>query len=262
MQKGLFDQPSDVKYGLTVAAPLFLVAVSTASEPLLVAVPVIIVASPFAGFSATFAGTQVSLLVPLLAAGVAIAVATGPRPRRLSSAGWAVGPALLLLAVPFFEGTAHSRYLVVIGAMILVAWLVARTASLPGGLEVVAWSLVASGTIQSILAIWEFRTGHLLNLYSSSGGDVFGSAYFFAFGAQNRPTGSLYDPISLGNVLALTCPIALVLSASARTAAARLLALAGLLLIGVALTLSLSRMSWIAAVAGLAVAIVLPPIWQ
>jgi len=80
--------------------------------------------------------------------------------------------------------------------------------------------------------------------------------YFFAYGAQNRPTGSLYDPISLGNVLALICPLALVLSASARTAAARFLALAALLLIGVALTLSLSRMSWIAAVAGVAVVII------
>jgi O-antigen ligase len=259
LQKALFSRPSDLKYGLTVAAPLFLVAVFTATEPLLVAVPAIIVASPFAGFSATFAGTRVSLLVPLLAAGVAIAVATGPRPRRLSSAGWAVVPALLLLAVPFWEGTAHSQYLVVVGAMIVVGWLVARAASLPSGLGVVAWSLVASGTLQAVLAIWEFRTGHLLNLYSSAGNNVFGSAYFFSFGDENRPTGSLYDPISLGNILALTCPLALVLSATARTTTARLLALAAMLLIGVALTLSLSRMSWVGAVAGLALVIVLLP---
>ena len=161
--------------------------------------------------------------------------------------------------MPFWEGTAHSQYLVVFGAMIVVGWLVARAASLPGGLRVVAWSLVASGTIQAALAIWEFRTGHLLNLYSSAGNNVFGSDYFFAFGTENRPTGSLYDPISLGNILALACPLALVLSATARTTTARLLASVAMLLIGIGLTLSLSRMSWIGAVAGLVLAIVLLP---
>ena len=262
VQTAVFAQPSDLKYSLTVAVPLFLIAVVTAREPLLVAVPAIIVASPFGGFTATFAGTSVSLLVPLLVMGVAIAVVTGPRPRRLSSAGWAVIPAVLLFAAPFWEGAAHSQYLVVFGAMIIVAWLVARAAALPGGLQVVAWSLVASGTVQAILAIWEFRTGNLLNLYSSAGNNVFGADYFFAFGVENRPTGSLYDPISLGNILALTCPLALVLSTTARTASARLVALAALLVIGVALTLSLSRMSWVGAAAGLGVVIVLLPSGQ
>jgi O-antigen ligase len=262
LENALFARPSNLKYGLTVAVPLFIVAVFTVSEPLLAAIPMVIVAGPFAGFSATFAGTRVSLLVPFLIASVAIAVATGPRPRRLSSAGWAVVPALLLFAVPFWDGAAHSQYLVLFGAMIVVGWLVARAASRPGGLTVVAWSLVACGTIQAVLAIWEFRTGHLLNLYASSGNNVFGANYFFSYGVENRPTGSLYDPISLGNILALTCPLALVLSTTARTATGRLLALAALLLIGVALTLSLSRMSWIGAVVGLGLAMILLPSGQ
>ena len=259
VQKVLFSQPSTLKYGLTVAAPLFLVAVFTAAEPMFVVVPTVVVLGPFAGYSATFAGTNVSFLIPLLALAVAVAIATGPRPGRLSSTGLAVVPALLLLAVPFWDGTAHSRYLVVVGGMIVVGWLAARAASLPGGLQVVAWSLVASGTVQAALAIWEFRTGHLLNVYSSAGNDVFGADYFFAFGKENRPTGSLYDPISLGNILALTCPVALVLVANARTTTARTLAFIAALVIGVGLMLSLSRMSWIGALAGAVVAIVLLP---
>jgi O-antigen ligase len=259
MQRALFSQPSNLKYGLTVAAPLLLVAVFTAAEPMFVVVPMVVVLCPFAGYSATFAGTSVSFLVPLLALATAVAVATGPRPQRLSATGWAVIPALLVLSVPFWQGTAHSRYLVLIGGMIVVGWLAARTASLPNGLWVVAWSLVASGTVQAALAIWEFRTGHVLNVYSSAGTDVFGADYFFAFGKESRPTGSLYDPISLGNILALACPIALVLAATARTTTARLLALTAALVIGVGLTLSLSRMSWIGALAGASVAIVLLP---
>ena len=258
-QKELFSRPTDLKYGLTVAAPLFLVAVFTASEPLLVIIAAIVVAGPFAGLSASFAGIAVSPLVPLIGAAAAIAVGTGPRPGRLSSVGWAVIPALVLFAVPFWEGITHSRYVVLFGSMIIVGWLVARAASLPGGLRLVAWSLVASATIQAAFAIWQFRTGNLLNLYSGAGNHDFGSSYFFTFGTENRPTGSLYDPISLGNILALACPLALVLSATARTTTARLLASVAMLLIGIALTLSLSRMSWIGAVAGLILAILLLP---
>jgi O-antigen ligase len=258
-QKALFSQPSNLKYGLTVAAPLFLVAVFTADEPLLVVVPAIVVAGPFGGLSATFAGTSVSVLVPLIALAVALAIATGPRPQRLSSTGWVVVPALVLLTVPFWEGSAHSRYLVLFGAMIVVGWLAARAASLPGGLRVVAWSLVASATIQGVIAIWEFRTGHLLNLYSTAGNNVFGSSYFFSYGTANRPTGSLYDPISLGNILALAIPVAMVLAATARTTTARLIALSAALVIGIGLTLSLSRMSWIGAAAGVVVTILFLP---
>ena len=197
---------------------------------------------------------------PSARAGRGVAIATGPRPDRLSSTGWAVVPALLLLAVPFWEGTAHSRIprrvrpddrrrLACRAGRFAAGWaprrrvVSRRIGDNPGRPRDVG---VPHGPSLQCLLERRKRTSS-------------GRIYFFAFGKENRPTGSLYDPISLGNILALACPLALVLAATARTATARLLALVAVLLIGIGLTLSLSRMSWIGAVAGAAVAIVLLP---
>jgi O-antigen ligase/polysaccharide polymerase Wzy-like membrane protein len=258
-EQKLFHQPGVLKYALTIAAPLILIAVASTAQPLLVFVPLIVVAAPFASFTSTLQGTSVSLLAPVVIGAAVVAIATGRRPRRLSRAGSMVVPALLLLCVPFADGTDQGHYVVLFGTMILVGWLISRAGALPGGPGVVLWSLVASAALQAGLAIWEFHTNHLLNLYSSAGSNVFGRDYFFTYGTENRPIGSFSDPISLGNVLALSCPVALVLAATARSAVGRFAALVALFGASLALALSLSRMSWIGAAVGVAIAFVLLP---
>jgi len=134
-----------------------------------------------------------------------------------------------------------------------VGWVVSKAGALPGGLETILWSVLASVTLQAGIAIWEFHTGRMLNLYSTSGSVVFGQNYFFTFGGENRPTGSFYDPISFGNFLALACPLGLVLTATVRPIAARVVTTAALFVTGLGLVLSLSRASWIGAIAGMIV---------
>lgn len=258
-QSILFAQPSTLKYALTVAAPVVLILASTAAHPLLAVMPCVIIALPFAGFGATFNGVHVSILIPLLFAAGVIAVSSGTKPTGLSRTSALVAVALLLLAVPLADSNDARRYLVLLGVLIVVAWLVARTCTLAGGTTVVLVSFVGSAVVQAVLAIWEFRTGRQLNLYSGSGTSVFGPDYFFGFDKVDRPTGSFYDPISLGNVLAVAFPIGLVLSSTLRSARWRVLALGATLVIGVGLVLSLSRMSWIAAVVGVTVALLLLP---
>ncbi len=190
---------------------------------------------------------------------MAVAIATGPRPQRLSSTGWAVFPALLLLAVPFWEG---HRTLPVPGR---IRWDDRRrlaccadcfAAGRPPSRRVVTRRIGDDPGRPGDLGVPHRPCAQRLLERRNR---RFRGGLLFAFGKESRPTGSLYDPNSLGNILALTCPVALLLAATARTTTARLLATRAALMIGVGLTLSLSRMSWIGAVAGAGVAIVLLP---
>ena len=255
----LFSQPTNLKYAATIAVPLLVLAALWADEPLLIIVPVLVVAAPFGGYVATFGGLRISPVTFLLLAGTCAAVLSGGRPRSLSTAGMIAAPALLLFALPLFDGNRVGAMATLLGAMALTAWLVARAAALEGGLRVVLAALVASAVVQAAIAIWEFRTGHQLNLYGAAGNQVFGTDYFFGFDGKSRPTGSFYDPISLGNVLALACPLAMSLVIAARSQIGRVATAGGGVLIALALALSLSRMSWIAAALGLCVTLVLLP---
>ena len=114
--------------------------------------------------------------------------------------------------------------------------------------------------VQGAIAIWQFHTGHQLNLYGGAQESVFGGDYFFSFDDINRPTGGLDDPISLGNVLALGLPAILYTALTAAACAARR-AIVGAGVVVYALTLSLSRMSWFGALAGVLLAIVASSPW-
>ena len=164
-----------------------------------------------------------------------------------------------LLAVPLLEDgdvgtTGDARR-----DDVAMGWLVAQLARTPGGTPSCS-ARSGSAALQGAIAIWQFHTGHQLNLYGGRGEAVFGSNYFFSFDDINRPTGGLEDPISLGNVLALGVPALLYTALTARTAARprgrdrrrRRRACTRL-------TISLSRMSWFGAIAGVAVAVALLP---
>jgi O-antigen ligase len=155
--------------------------------------------------------------------------------------------------------------------LLALSWLVSRAAATPDGMRLVIAAVVASAVLQAALAIWEFQTGRTLNLFTSTQSN-FASGYFFSYGASNRPTGSYADPISLGNVLAIALPLTTVAAlaygrnhqkgqdGSPGTGWTRsLLVMAAGMVIGLGLVLTFSRMSWVAALAGLALAVLLRP---
>jgi O-antigen ligase len=128
-------------------------------------------------------------------------------------------------------------------------------------------AVIASAVLQAALAIWEFQTGRTLNLFTSTQSN-FASGYFFSYGASNRPMGSYADPISLGNVLAIALPLTTVAGLAYRRSqkggagtgwAVPVVVMAAGMFIGLGLVLTFSRMSWVAALAGLALAALLRP---
>jgi O-antigen ligase len=256
-QRLAFEEPSTLKYALTVAGPLFLMVAVTAERPLLLIAATIVVAAPFAGFQATVSTYDIPLLWPLLAMAI-VALAFEDREPGSTPLAWAGIGAVPLLLVPIANGLDTGDFIQTLLTLLVVAWVVYRACQTPEGLPIVIGALIASATVQSVIAIWEYKTGSKLNLYGGAGTDVFGKQYFYAFENANRPIRSLYDPISLGNVLAIAGPLLVV--AGLRTRGALRWAVGGAaVLIALALALSLSRMSWIGFVVGIALSIVLLP---
>lgn len=261
-ERAMFSQASPLKWGLSVAVPLLLAVCAMVREPLIPLAAATVLAIPFAGASAQLAGLALSPLLLLLIAGGAVAITRGPAVARRSMLGRVAPLALGLLTIPVLLGRTPSRSVELIAYLVATAWLVARASALPRGLTVMLAAIVASAALQASLAIWQSRTGNLLNLYGTSGQPRFGQDYFFQYEGENRPTGAFFDPISLGNALALACPLAVALAASRSGLSTRLrlgAAVAGGLAAS-ALILTLSRMSWIAAATGiLATVLLLPP---
>src|ERR1700677_1530619 len=262
----MFAAPSLLKYSLTVAAPIAGLFLLTMKHPLRLAVALTIVCIPFGGAKATLGGEQVSLLTVMLALSVVVAVLSGPVPSSISSVGVAGAAAVALLVGPGLVG-ADSGGAVVIGAMVLVAWLFSRVAREgENAVLTIYWAVALAALVQAVMAIYEFKTNHHVNLYGSAGSAqtetaAFGTSAGHAgeLHSTHRPTGSLYDPISLGNVLAMSCPVIVLLACRLRGLVARVL-LAGLgVVVLLGLVLSFSRFSWIGAGAGTLIACLLLP---
>lgn len=254
----VFDQPSATKYGATVVGTLLVFGVVTVRDPLRIVFPMIVVAAPFAEFVTTFADLTFSLLWPLLLLGT-VAALLDPEPvagrSALQAAGlWLVG----LLAVPIADGSAVGSNVSLLAAILLVAWLAARVARRPGGIDEVLAAVVLAAVVQSGIAIWQQSTGQQLNLYGGTS-STFARDYFFEFEGADRPTGGLSDPISLGNVLAIALPMCVVLATRRRGALNLLVFSVAGGIIALALALSLSRMSWVGAAVGTIVTVVLMP---
>jgi O-antigen ligase len=289
--QALFTQPTTLKYAVTVAGPLFLLLAALHPRPLEPVVAGTVIIAPFAAYPFTLKGIGVPAILPFALVGVVLAVATGPHGGARSSAPQGAGSALgqaapfiaALLLLPVLAGTQVSATgdhisspLVVVGTLLAMSWLVARAAATAEGTRLVIAAVVASAVLQAALAIWEFQTGRTLNLFTSSQ-TSFASGYFFSYGASNRPAGSYADPISLGNVLAIALPLTTVAALAYRRSpnsqnGARqaqlgpgtgwtlpVLVMAAGMFIGLGLVLTFSRMSWIAALAGLALAVLLRP---
>ncbi|HZO36456.1 MAG TPA: O-antigen ligase family protein [Solirubrobacteraceae bacterium] len=254
----LFSQPDDVKYLITVAAPLLLGCLALTADPARWFFGLAVVAAPFT-FVATFNGVAISPLIPLLCASGACLVWNGELSPRRPALGAAAVAAAVLLAAPIAFGSSTTTYATWLTTLLVAGWVTFKIAERPGGLDFALTMLVVTAFVQALLAIWGYKTGQKFNLYQASGASALGQDEFFSFGDLNRPAAAMPDPISLGNVLALSLPLTVVLACHARDAIVRAaFAVAGTV-IGVALVLTFSRMSWIGAALGMIVAVVLLP---
>jgi O-antigen ligase len=260
----LFHQPSMLKYVLTVVGPLLLVALLTVRQPLALVTAVLLVAAPFAGLQMTPHGIRIPALEPILILGL-IVIALSRPPALKRSALSAAAPVLMLtFLIPVVDSPARSDVLGVLASLFLAAYFAARVSTTRSGFLTLAWAFVLSAVFQAALAIWEHATGHAINFYGQAGTQVFGTTYFFGYSGTSRPPGAFYDPISLGNVLAIAIPLCVGLAIH-HARRGRWLEVAGAAaasaVIVVALEMSLSRSSWIGAAIGLvAMGILLPPL--
>jgi O-antigen ligase len=261
-----FARYSDLRWAVSLAAPLTALVVLLSRRPLTVLAVLAALVVPFADFTVTVGGVRVTPLVALLGSAALVAAASTARAHRAGGSSGQTpldlaGPWLPALLLPALAvGSATVRYLAVLvtaGVLAVVARRALRAdrAALP----LLAGALVLAATGQAVLALIEFRTGHPLDLYGQ-GGTSYRADYFFSFDQVWRPTAAFRDPIALGNVLAVSIPLAVGLVAGPGLPWSARAGLLGAALTGVAgLAVTFSRMSWVGAAAGVVVTALLLP---
>ena len=253
-----FSQPDTLKYLVTVLGPLVIVAGCLAPDPVRLFSGAAILVAPF-GFVATFAGVALTPVAVLLVL-AAVVAAFQPSPARgPTPTGTVIVIAVALLLPALALGTAFAHELTWLGLTLIAGYLAFRIGSQDGGLRFLLSLVVVSAALQGLLAVYEFARQTNIDLYSAHVQQAVGQNAFFRLGRTFRPSGTLPDPIALGNFLALACPLALGLSLEAGSRWARFAWILAGGVIAVGLTLSFSRMSWIAAVAGVLVAVIALP---
>jgi O-antigen ligase len=254
----VFSQPSLLKYAITVVAPLAVLLIAGMRRPFVPIVVLTLLASPFA-FVTSFQGVALSPVGILLALAVVVLLFMRPQASVPSVVGVGAPICLGCLAPAVARSSSPWHYALTIVGITLVAVVSRRAGLTHTGLVVLLGALVVAASGQAAIAIWETVTHHQLDLYNATGSTGFGSDYFFSFGGENRPAAALPDPISLGNVLAISLPVDLSLMFCARSYNARAAWLILGVVIAVALAMTLSRMSWVGGAAGVIVLIMLLP---
>jgi len=258
----LFHQPTTVKYLVTVIAPLLLAIACLVADPLRLVAGAAIITAPW-DLNVTVSGHRLAPVTVLLALAAFIALLTpNERTSRATATGSVVAVALALLLPALALGRERPHYITWIATTLVAGWLAFQIAQQPGGLRFLLSLLVLAATFQGVVAIYEYAHHANLDLYSTEIKQTASQHYFFSFGSYFRPTGTLPDPDSLGNVLALACPLALVLALSASTHVRRVAWTVCALLLTIGLTLTFSRASWIGAAAGVIVVVIVMPARQ
>ena len=256
LDTALFAQQSNTKYLVCVMGAATVTLLVTIRAPMRFLLFIAILVAPF-DFVFTFQGLQPT---PLLAVDVvALCVALPRRPRSTASLAPAAAALPLLLLPAIIGSTDPGYWFVWLGVTLASGYLAFLVAREDGGPTLIAIALTVAAFVQGALAVWEFKTGHQLNLYQASASTATSDEYFFTYGSVFRPSGATPDPIGLGQVLALCIPMTVALSASLRR---RIWALAAVAMAGVAalgLALSLSRMSLVGGWVGLVVTLALLP---
>lgn len=255
----IFRQPSTEKWALAFVGPILLLVLVNSAEPLVLLYGAALVVIPFGDTGALLLGVHIPAAFVVVGAAVVTAILSGPDPRRLTSLGAAGLAGAVLLLIPMFEGAAVFAHAVILCTAASIGWLTSVMVRKLNGVRIVMTCFVLSASVQALFAIYELTTKHQINFYGSAGSAVFGPNYFFGYESTFRPVGSFYDPISLGNMLGIALPLGLVLAVQAATTVKRLAAFGMIGVIGAGLLLTLSRMSWVAAAAGLLLTILLLP---
>ena len=113
------------------------------------------------------------------------------------------------MLLPAILGSTDPGYWFVwLAVTLATGWLAFIVAGEDGGPTLIAAALTLAAFVQGTLAVWEFKTGHQLNLYQASASSATSDEYFFSYGNVFRPSGATPDPIGLGQVLALCIPMA------------------------------------------------------
>ncbi len=253
----VFHQYSILKWAILVAAPFLVILLLTVERPSAWAMGLVALAIPIEPYVATIHGQPISvLLLTLVVATIVVEIEGGGRRRSVSRAAALIRIlpyALVLLLVPAALGLHPVHELLYVLAFVDIAWLCARVAVLyPDGRLLVVLFFVGSAGLQALLALAQYATGHAFNLYGGAGSATYSAqGYFFNYGTSARTTGTFFDPISLGNVLAMALPLALllVLRVELPRRIRLVAATISIALIG-GLAVSLSRASWIAAGVG------------
>jgi O-antigen ligase len=201
-------------------------------------------------------------LVTLVVANIVVVVEDGGgrRPPPRTSALVRILPfATVLLLLPAGIGVQPLHELLYVLAFLDIAWLSAKVGAMyANGRLLVVLFFVGSASLQALVALAQYATNNAFNLYGGAGSATYSAqSYFFNYETTARTTGTFFDPISLGNVLAMALPLAFLLVLRTELPGRIRLAAAagGVVLVG-GLAVSLSRASWIAAVIGvLAVAL-------
>lgn len=255
----LFSSQTPFKWILTIGGPLLVVGLFVVSEPTILLMIVTIVMSPFAPYVVTFGGVKVSLLFALLSLTVISSLLEGTvrQVRKSKSKVARIAPwCTALLVVPVLQGNEHSYRFLYLLLFITVIWLVRRTQELNSEARTyICLAVVGLGLTQSLVGIWEFVTNSTLNLYGAAGRPVFaGNGFFFLYQKAARTSGAYFDPISLGNVLAIAIPIALYLFADkSLTRVWRTFCISSSLIMMIAIVITLSRAAWLGLAAALLV---------
>lgn len=254
----VFHEYSTLKWAMLASIPILLIVLLTTKRPSLWATGLVIITIPIEPYVATIHAQPVSVLFVTATMATFVVTLEGGLGRHRApqtSALVRVLPWIVLaLVVPTVLGSGWQHQVLYIGLFIDVVWICTRIASLySDGRLCIVLIFLASAALQSLVALAQYVTGNAFSLYGGAGTATYSSHdYFFGYGTQLRTTGTFFDPISLGNVLAMTLPLALLLvlrrdlSSSKRWFAGS----TGLLILG-GLTVSLSRASWLGAVAGL-----------
>jgi O-antigen ligase len=254
-----FSQQSTLKYAVTAIAPLLIVATALAAEPLRVLAAAAIFTAPLE-FVTTFHGVSVSAFTVLLAMACVIALLDYRAVRPPTPTGTVITLVVALLAPAVVLGSSQGHYAGWIIETVAAGWVAFVIASQPGGLRFIVGMVVITATFQSLVGLYEVVTRTTVNLYSTSGTAAVQKSDYYSFnGDTHRPPGTLTDPIALGNLLALSCPLAVSLAVSARPLLHRLAWAACGGLIAMVLVLTFSRMSWIGGPVGIAVALAALP---
>ncbi len=256
-QFALFAQQSNLKYAVTVFVPLLAVSVVAAREPVKTTAVVMLVLAPFGGYTTTFGGIQVPLIAPLCLGAVIVALLARGELSRTTRNPVPTALAMVLIAVPLLTGSSPAHFAGLLATIGAAAFVTARACARPGGMKVVLAGLVTTAFVQASLELWQLHSGTALNLYGGAQPSAPGQSAFYQFENVARPSGALYDPISLGNLLAIALPVAVALSLRARSGGERIIWAAAGFWIALALMLTLSRMSWIGGILGVCLVVIL-----